>query len=296
MTMGAEPTQKKTDKETWLLVSREIMAGRRYIVAATILAFIAGVWSAIMSPKTYEASAVIAPKKTNSGSGVLSQLGGLGGMISSQMGLASTGNERLAFTLTTREVIGQVITEQNLMPKLYPGFWDGAKGTWKSQDSTRRPSMQEAIEEVRENLVHTAINTKRELVVISVILKDSAAVAPVVESFLNALNESIKGRVRKDAEANRLYLEGQLSITSDPLLREKLQSLIGGEIEKSMILGSWAFDVLEPPVPPLIKNGPNRKKIVAMAVSVGFFGSAILVVLFQRLLPLLVFLRKLKWV
>ena len=294
--MGSEPTQKKTAIETWIVVAREIMVGRRYVAAATILAFLASVWSAIMTPKTYEASAVIAPKKATGGTGVLSQLGGLGGMISSQMGLANTGNERLAFTLSTREVIGRVITEQNLMPKLYPDLWDATKGNWKNPDSTRRPSIREAIENVREKVLYVVINPKRELVNLSVVLRDSAAVAPAAGSFLSALNESIRGRIRKDAEANRIYLEEQLSVTSDPLLREKLQSLIGSEIEKAMIVGSWAFDVLESPVPPLIKRGPNRKRIVAMATSVGFFGSIILVVLFQRLLPLLVFLRKQKWV
>jgi uncharacterized protein involved in exopolysaccharide biosynthesis len=280
------------DKEVWLRISAEMKSGAWFIAAVTAIAFAAGVWNAMTAPKTYEANAIIAPKKTAAGSGVLSQLGGLGGIISTQMGLMNTGNERLAFTLGTREVVGRVITGQNLLPKLYPALWDDQAEKWKAADSSVRPTLQDAIEMVRAKVMRVSINPKKELITLNVMLGDSAAVAPVAEAFLQELNESIKGRVRKDAEANRVYLEEQLASTSDPLLREKLQSLIAGEIEKAMLVGSWAFDLLEPPVAPLKRSGPNRKRIVAFAVSSGLISSVLLVLLFHRLLAMLSLYRR----
>jgi uncharacterized protein involved in exopolysaccharide biosynthesis len=59
----------------------------------------------------------------------------------------------------------------------------------------------------------------------------------------------------------------------DPFLREKIQSLIALQIEKSMLVRSQAFDVLKQPLPPLHRSSPKRKRIVFLSFMFGAFSS-----------------------
>jgi uncharacterized protein involved in exopolysaccharide biosynthesis len=266
--------------QPWAILARDAWRGRWFIVAITLSATLAGAWHAWRSPKLWEASTVISPKKpAGQTGGVLSQLGGLGTMLSGQLGMVNTGLDRMAFNINTRELIGRVIDKENLLPLLYPGLWDAASHTWKGGVA---PDAREAIDIVRDKVLRVSINPKKELITISVVLTDSAKVAPVVAAFLRELRETVISTVRRDADSNRAYLQEQLTYTSDPMLRDKIQGLITGEIEKAMLVGTSVYDLLEPPIPPLLKFGPDRKRILAMAFSSGLLSSILLSALYGR--------------
>jgi hypothetical protein len=71
--------------------------------------------------------------------------------------------------------------------------------------------------------------------------KDSTFADTTSIKCLQYLNIYIKDMVLREARENVSYLDKQLEIVADPLLREKLQGLIANEMEKEMLVSKEAF-------------------------------------------------------
>ncbi|MCD6025407.1 MAG: hypothetical protein K0Q91_2323 [Fibrobacteria bacterium] len=92
----------------------------------------------------------------------------------------------------------------------------------------------------------------------------------IVQAYLKGLNERLKENVIHNAMANRDFLEAQMDRTADPVSREKIQDLIIRETESAMLLNANAFDLLEAPEVPILRDTPKRKRIVMIALVSGF--------------------------
>jgi LPS O-antigen subunit length determinant protein (WzzB/FepE family) len=75
--------------------------------------------------------------------------------------------------------------------------------------------------------------------------------------------------VVNDADSNQRYLERLMASTSDPILTEKINNMIAYDLEKSMLVSSRAFDILEKPVVAIHKKWPDRKLLIALGAVVG---------------------------
>jgi hypothetical protein len=83
--------------------------------------------------------------------------------------------------------------------------------------------------------------------------------------------------VLREARENVSYLDKQLEIVADPLLREKLQGLIANEIEKEMLVSKEAFRVVDPAF--RLKDY-KIKKVFPILLSICFSFLTILTVIF----------------
>jgi hypothetical protein len=75
---------------------------------------------------------------------------------------------------------------------------------------------------------------------------DSTLSKTLARHYISFLDEDIRTSVQDDAKENVDFLQKQLITISDPLLREKIQSLIADEIEKTMLVSKEAFKVVDP--------------------------------------------------
>ncbi len=232
-----------------------------WIFSATVLAAIAGVIYAMLSPPVYVSEATISLRetgKTSDASRIFSQLGGMGGMVASQLGIGNTSLNKIEIILKSYDLTETVVTKNNLMPVLFP-------------DSAKAPTLRGAVEMLRRSLISVVLDPKVSVIRISVKYKDPEMAKRLADYYLIALNDRIRSNVIRDAEVNREFLEKQLTNTFDPILREKLQNMIGMEIEQSMMVSSQAFEIMEKPMLPLQKAKPKKKIIVVLSILAGFF-------------------------
>jgi hypothetical protein len=87
---------------------------------------------------------------------------------------------------------------------------------------------------------------KNNTMLITIKSKDSTLSITLAQKYVQFLDEYIKASVQSDAKENVSYLEKQLNGIADPLLREKIQSLIASEIEKQMVVSKEAFRIVDP--------------------------------------------------
>lgn len=248
----------------------------KYLFLAGMLVFGAlGLGYGLLATPVYKADALIAPPEVSGRPGagaLLSQLGGLGGMMASQIGFGNNGLDRMEILLTSRELNEKLIRDHDLLPELFPKLWDRKSKAWKAGVDTSL-LLRRGIEIMRTGVLDVSTNPKKNVLTITASFRDSVMAASIVEFYLKTLNERIRSGVIADAEANRKFIEDQLATTLDPLLREKLQQLMSTEIEKSMLVSSKSFDVLEKPTMPLFRSKPNKKAIFIMSLLLGGFFS-----------------------
>lgn len=241
--------------------------------AATVVAVIAVLF---ISP-VYKAEAVLAakePSRSGGNSNLLSSFGGLGGMVASQLGLSGSTLERIEVVARSHELIGRVIEENHLLPVLFPSQWDAENRRWKSSDSTRIPSIRKGIERFRKQFLSVSKNTKSNTLTLMIYSNDPRMAESIANSFLTALNFKLRESVARESDLNRQYLESQLVLATDPVLRDKIVGLMASELEKAMLMNSQTFDVLDKPALPLYPIRPKRKMIVIIVFCLGIFFGA----------------------
>lgn len=277
--MGLENVPAE-DVDVAVLV-RELWRKRAVIMAGTFLVTVLGLVYAYITPSVYLADAIIAPKENKGASGgipFLPGIGSLGGLMT-QMAGGSTNVDRLDLMLRSRDLARLVIQDNNLLGELFPKAWDGSKQAWKPGASV--PTLRNGVDLLRSSMLMVVVQPKKGIITVGITSGDSSLSARLVGYYLIALNRKIQSEVRRDADSNRQYLETQLSITSDPLLREKIQGLIGLEIERAMLVSSRSFDILENPIVPNIRERPKRKRIIIVSIFAGFFLSLIGIVFWK---------------
>jgi uncharacterized protein involved in exopolysaccharide biosynthesis len=262
---------KKNEIDFFELVAFLYAAKVRILAGALAFTAAAAVY-AFLSKSVYESYAVISTRDVQGGggggsSGLLSQLGGFGGAVASQFGLVNTTLDRMEIILKSREMAESVIEAHDLLPRLYPKAWDAQAKKWK--DGRPPPNQRRAVEMLRGGFLNVVIDPRKKIIKVSIASPDSTLSTDLASYYLEALNNRIQEDTRKDADGNRQYLEKQLWNTQDPLLRERIQTLMSVEIEKSMLVSSKAFDVLERPAVPLARLKPKRRQIVMGAFVIG---------------------------
>jgi LPS O-antigen subunit length determinant protein (WzzB/FepE family) len=173
--------------------------------------------------------------------------------------------------LNSRDLARQVLLKGDLYSSLFPGNWNPEKG---GEDPTTPGNMDSGIRRLRD-MVSTKADMYKMTLEIRVRASNPELAYKVTRNYLEALNERMKVNVIRNADENREFLEGQLSRTYDPISKEKIQGLIIQQMEKAILLNANAFEVLEAPEKPLMRESPHRKKILMFSFGVGFLASCL---------------------
>ncbi|MEO6096568.1 MAG: Wzz/FepE/Etk N-terminal domain-containing protein [Fibrobacteria bacterium] len=249
----------------------EAWSRKWWIIGATFIAAALGVTTALLSRPVYQSKAVIAAKENQSPGGasaMLSSLGGLGG-FAAQLGIGAGQNDHLVLMLQSWEFMERVVQEHRLAPKFFPNHWNAEEKRWKNPDSTKWPKPFWSVSKLKGSL--DIENDKRTN---SISIKAQAGspelAQELVSDCLLTFNDFLRERTLVKLRANMEYLQNQHGQTMDPMLREKIQVIIAGEIEKSMLMSVSGFDILQHAVLPLEYIKPNRRIIVIAFTLAGF--------------------------
>lgn len=229
---------------------------RRVIAWATLTGALVGIAYAMLAPKIFASRAVIYPKEISATSE--KSLGAsLGAGLNPLTGISHI--NRVGVVVNSPELAVSVLRRDSVLPLLFPDWWDASAKRWK-QGAPSELDGQEALRRV----LFTRVDSYKLTLEVGVRAGNAEAAYRILSAYLEALNARLKETVIRDAEANRQYLESQLAKTYDPWIREKIQELILRQVETGMLLNANAFEVLEGPTYPRLRESPVRKRIVVL--------------------------------
>jgi len=260
----------------FLYFQKMLWSQKRWLSIGLIVGFLFGLFYLLITPKIYYSEAVLSLKSSkNDGftSSQLMQLGGIGGAVASQLGMGNVNASKFEILAKGRLVPEDVIREHDLLPLLYPDYWNASLRKWK--DNIKPPSILSGIGKLRQMVKYT---NKDGVIYFGINGPEPELTQQIVVYYLSALNKRIQDGVKREANLNRQYLEQQADSTQDPLLREKIQHMIASEIEKSMLVSTESFELLEPPIVSYGPVQPIPKLVLFLSVFCGFLFSIIVIV------------------
>jgi LPS O-antigen subunit length determinant protein (WzzB/FepE family) len=254
-----------------------------WIIGLTIIGLVLGFVAAIVKGPRWEAEAIIAPKETDAQKAPsFAGLGALGGLVASQLNIGGNASlDKIDLILDSREFNATLVEKNNLLPviykyqspKAYKKLWDTTQNKWNPDFI--QPKFLDMGGMVKGYL--KKVTNKNNTMSIKIKSKDSTFTINLATTYISFLNDYIKTNVQGDAKENVDYLEKQLDGISDPLLREKLQSLIATEIEKEMVVSKEAFRVVDPVY---MSKTFKEKKLYPLVFGFGLFFVSCLFVVF----------------
>jgi uncharacterized protein involved in exopolysaccharide biosynthesis len=249
-------------------VARLLYAHRLWISGCVLVVTLLGVVYALLASPVYSSYATLGLKDRDQGDGtsrLLSQFSAIGGGGA----MASNTLNKMEVILGSYELAESVVkANPDLIPKLFPKRWDSERKAWKPKHAKHPPNLDQATRVLRGYLEVTN-NARKGLIIMEVKARSASLAKQIADAYLAALRDKIRIDVMQAADADRKYLEAQLNNTLDPILQEKIQGMIAFQIEKSMLVSSQAFEILERPIYPRKKIAPQRKKIVLTAFMAG---------------------------
>ena len=101
---------------------------------------------------------------------------------------------------------------------------------------------------------------------------DPETAARWANDFVKLANDSIRSRALEESQRNIKYLNDQLAQTNEVEIRRAMYNLIENETKKAMLANGkteYAFQTVDPAVPPEMRERPKRTLIV---IGTAFFG------------------------
>lgn len=226
-----------------------LVKNKWWIIGIALLGLVLGHVAAVIKGPTYIAEAVIAPQEDGSQKSTSS---GLSSFLLSQLNMAGNASlDKINLILGSRKFNAELISNFNLLPaiykvkwpKTYKAYFDTLHNVWSP--AFKPPKLMEIGSFIKGTYLKKEEN-KDNTMTIKVESPDSTLSDTLLSKYLLFLNDYLKNSVQTDARANVQYLNQQLTSVVDPLLREKMQELIAGELEKDMLVSKNSFKIIDP--------------------------------------------------
>jgi uncharacterized protein involved in exopolysaccharide biosynthesis len=214
-----------------------------------------GVLAYVVTP-IYRGTTILAPadlEKKGSGSGLSSALGSVGGFAAlAGMGLggSDTATEEAIAVLKSQQFTQGFLRDNNVMPDLFPKAWDAAAGHWKS-GIKKVPTLGAGFRKF-DKIRKVQRDKQSGLITVQIDWKDSAKAAGWTNALVERLNDEMRKRALKQAEASMGYLQHELTTTIDVATREAISRLMEGQIKQEMmahVTEEYALRVVDRAIP-----------------------------------------------
>jgi len=254
-----------------------VWARRILIVALTLTFGIAAAVISLLLPEKYEASVVLSPVdddgsgKLGGAGALLSQFGGLAGL--GGVSLGGSGQKAVAVaTLKSHALTEAFITDNNLLPVLYPDDWDATTKQWRGADPDKIPTPWKAEKGFAKKVRSIDEDKKTGLITLTIEWTDPELAAKWATELVERANKHLRAKAIEESQANLAYLNEQLTKTSVVELQKSIYGLIESEIKKVMIANGsdeYAFRVVDPARVAEERVSPKRTLITAVGLFAG---------------------------
>ncbi|MBI5100218.1 MAG: hypothetical protein HZB33_00050 [Nitrospirae bacterium] len=243
------------------------------LVGALVLAYM------YTLPNIYRATATIKPEssdtnKAGAGIGALASLG-------LPVGIPS-GSENLEVLLKSDDLAIRVFRKYDYWPILLQTSYDSGtksrKAGWLDRligggGKAKPLGDWDAVREVRSRM-KAATDRKTGVINISFESNSAEGSATILRSYLDEAKSRLQEEALNRANKNKEFIQGQITRTVDPLIRDRLFTMYGAEVEREMMAKNreqFGFTVIDSPKVPDRKAGPTRARSALVAAILAFF-------------------------
>jgi uncharacterized protein involved in exopolysaccharide biosynthesis len=259
--------------------------GKWLILCVTIGLTSVAALAAFIVPKSYQASALIAPATSSSGGGlgnlssIASQFGGLASLAGLSVAGDSKKSEFTAF-LRSEAITETYIRENSLLPIIYATKWDAENNRWKSSHFDKQPTIWEASRRFRDDIRDVVTDSKTGLVTLTIKWKDPQLAARWANGLVKMCNDILRAKAIAESERNISYLNDEAAKTSVVEAKQAIYAILQNEINKAMLArGSeeYAFRVIDPATVPEKASFPRKTVWIIAGFVLGFVAAVIFV-------------------
>jgi capsular polysaccharide biosynthesis protein len=236
---------------------------------------------ATLDPVTSDTNPLTAGLVTSS----MSALGGSLAAITGGITEADRDTDEAMTVLKSREFDERFIEENHLLPVLFPKLWDARNGRWK--DGVRVPTLSRgyvAFEKIRK----IDVDTDNDFITVEVELPDRIRAAEWANKIVDMLNDELRRRAVKAADASLGYLHDELMRANDTATQQAIAQLIEGQLKQKMlatVTPEFELRFVDHALPSDADRPvrPNKQLMIGVGAPFGaLLGIAISLVLYRR--------------
>lgn len=257
----------------WTVVWRD----KWLVVALTALTGLVAVAYALLATEWYRADVLLVPARQDGMSGFGERLGGLAALAGMATVPSDASKSEAVAVLKSRAFAREFIKDNGLLSAFTAG------STITGKPGAEPADLRDAVRFFHENVLRVSEDRDTGHIALSVEWTDPAVAANWANSLVARLNEGMRQRALKEAEANVAYLQSALESNNLVPVQQSIGRLLESELQKLMLArGSedFSFRIVDPATPPDRRARPKRTLIVASAVFLG--GVFALLVVFVR--------------
>jgi uncharacterized protein involved in exopolysaccharide biosynthesis len=250
-----------------------LISRRWLLIAVSGLVFgMLGAAFAVAAQKEYRAEVVLIPRDSTPGTGLLSQLGQIGG-IASLVGLgpSSRNREESLAVLRSRVFLGRFIQQQGISGQLAQEVTRPLPFV-PSAGSVSKIPFPDLVEYFDTTIRAIFDDKKTGAVRISITWSDPQLAAEWANAMAEQLNEDVRTRAIQEAEFNIKYLTAELDSSRIMSLKQPIGNLLESEIQRLMVARGtreYAYHVVDPATPPVHHEWPKLLPLSALSAFAG---------------------------
>jgi uncharacterized protein involved in exopolysaccharide biosynthesis len=257
----------------WAGYWRVLVEQRKLIGIITAATTLIALVIAFVLPPVYRAEVLLAPvsEEKSEGLGALAgQFGDLAALAGINLGTRKDKTNEYVAALKSRALSIAFIKDQNLMPVLFASKWDAQKKQWK--DSNDTPTEWDAFKIWDEQVRHVSFDRRAGLVTLIIEWTGPNLAAQWANDLVRQVNNRLRTEAVEEADRSIAYLEKQLPQTNSVEVQQAIYRLIEAQTKQKMVASTraeYAFQTIDPAVPPQEKASPKRALIVVTALMLG---------------------------
>jgi uncharacterized protein involved in exopolysaccharide biosynthesis len=222
----------------------------------------------LLSPKIYQATAIIMPTDDGTNTrGSMSAMARRFGIHTDQISDAT----EIVTLLKSNILMEKVINKHNLLTAFFSkDDLGGMTGSGKIWNGIR----------YLKNIYKVNNNLREGVIELSAEFKDPKTSADIINYILTELTDYMSSEAKRTAETNREYLESLIDKNTDPLIQQKIYSLIAHQIEISMmaeVKENFVFKILDPPKTPDREIKPKIRINIQLSFAISLFAGILAV-------------------
>jgi uncharacterized protein involved in exopolysaccharide biosynthesis len=223
---------------------------------------------ALTATKIYRADVIVTEvhdRGLGAGSSLVDRLGGIASLAGVNLNADSGGQEAQA-VLDSRRLVEEFIKRNNLLPEL-------------SRNSSEPASLWLTVKRFKTGVLTINKDIRKGITTVSIEWTDPVTAARWANGFVALANDLIRARALEDAKRNIDYLNAVE-------LRRVMFNIIENETKNLMLARGrveYAFEVVDPAVPPEVRARPQRVLMVSVGLVVGLFIGITIAFVLERL-------------
>jgi uncharacterized protein involved in exopolysaccharide biosynthesis len=257
------------------LVVGRLWAGRLWIAGSALVSAAAFVVAAFLITPLYRSAAVALPVSADeSGIGglgsALGSLGGLASLAGIQLGGESSKLEESLAVLRSRQFTEKFITDEQLLPKLFPRKWDARAGQW-TVAAHKAPTLADGYKRFDKKFRSITHDKKTNLVTVAVEWPDAKEAARMANELIARLNAEMRERAIARTNAAVGYLQKELDATTAVDTRSAISRLMEAQINQRMyanVTQEYSLRVIDRAMASDPKDVAKPKKALLLALGV----------------------------